>query len=356
MNNNIDYHLLYSSIIQLNLDGLIEKNGSFNFRCPLCGDSDKSLHKKRGYIIGTTAPRFYCHNCNKAMTYLDFCKEVSYPVWKDLISQIRKNDVEFYDRERVTHVTIKKQTIARKLTDCYVDLLSLSEMEDNPIKEYVQNRNIPDKHFNNMFYFKGNPYKYFDDTFHSVKYKDKAEKRIEYEGVLVPMINKDKNNVGFSIRVVGHPTMRFINLTESVDPLFFGEDDCNFNSPIIIVEGLFDKLSFTSPQVLAMQTADPKLSYIKDIAKNKIIYVFDNEYNNYQINRNINKCIDAKVNVFIWDDYQNDVKDMNDLMIKIKDEKKVIEYILKNTYNGYEAVLMLDNKIKSNYNIKNVWA
>lgn len=343
----LDYQIIYNTLMELNIDGLIEKNGVFNFRCPLCGDSEVSSRKKRGYIIPQQEGRFYCHNCLQSLSFMEFVKRVNYFVFINLIKELKKNDYQQYDRSNTKkEINIKKQTIERKLTDRYVDLISIAELDNkNKIKQYVINRHIPEIHYNNMFYFKGNPYEYYCNTFHSVKYKDKADKRIEYEGVLVPFIDRNKNNVGFSIRVVDNPFLRFVNLMEHDGNFFFGEDDCNWNKPIIVVEGLFDKLSFKSSQVLAMLTANPKLNYIKNNAKNKVIYVFDNEYNNKSIIHSINRCIDNNMYVCIWDDVTT-VKDMNDFFKINSNETDVLKYIIKNSYDGFEARLKLDKKIQ----------
>ena len=47
-----------------------------NFRCPFCGDSKKSLTKKRGFYYIDTAT-YYCFNCEKTSTGLKLLKQMA---------------------------------------------------------------------------------------------------------------------------------------------------------------------------------------------------------------------------------------------------------------------------------------
>ena len=49
------------------------KSNLYNFRCPICGDSQKNKSKTRGYLYGVKADvKFRCHNCGASMTLSNF--------------------------------------------------------------------------------------------------------------------------------------------------------------------------------------------------------------------------------------------------------------------------------------------
>ena len=49
----------------------------YNFRCPICGDSQKNKGKTRGYLYAVKADMNYrCHNCGSSMTLSNFLKEI----------------------------------------------------------------------------------------------------------------------------------------------------------------------------------------------------------------------------------------------------------------------------------------
>ena len=54
-----------------------KKEDLYNFRCPLCGDSQKNKTKSRGYIFRKKNDYFYmCHNCGASTNFFNFLKQV----------------------------------------------------------------------------------------------------------------------------------------------------------------------------------------------------------------------------------------------------------------------------------------
>ena len=54
-----------------------KKDDLYNFRCPLCGDSQKNKLKSRGYVYRKKNDYFYmCHNCGVSTTFYNFLKQV----------------------------------------------------------------------------------------------------------------------------------------------------------------------------------------------------------------------------------------------------------------------------------------
>ena len=53
------------------------KANLFNFRCPICGDSQKQKNKARGYIYPIKNNMNYkCHNCGASLSFNNFLKQV----------------------------------------------------------------------------------------------------------------------------------------------------------------------------------------------------------------------------------------------------------------------------------------
>ena len=51
-----------------------------NFRCPLCGDSKKNIHKARGFFFQKAdSVIFKCHNCGINISFSNFLKEIDVP-------------------------------------------------------------------------------------------------------------------------------------------------------------------------------------------------------------------------------------------------------------------------------------
>ena len=53
------------------------KSDLYNFRCPICGDSQKNKSKARGYLYAVKAnTNFKCHNCGASLSFNNFLKEI----------------------------------------------------------------------------------------------------------------------------------------------------------------------------------------------------------------------------------------------------------------------------------------
>src|SRR6056300_1332678 len=49
----------------------------YNFRCPLCGDSQRNKNKARGYLYAVKSnTNFKCHNCGASMSLNNLLKKL----------------------------------------------------------------------------------------------------------------------------------------------------------------------------------------------------------------------------------------------------------------------------------------
>ena len=56
------------------------KNNLYNFRCPICGDSQRNKSKARGYLYQVkNNTNFKCHNCGINISFSNFLKEIDVP-------------------------------------------------------------------------------------------------------------------------------------------------------------------------------------------------------------------------------------------------------------------------------------
>ena len=94
MNSYIDVKFvnLISSQLQQ-----FKKKGDFlwNFRCPYCGDSQKSRTKARGFVYRKKNDLFYkCHNCGMGTTLGYLIKYIDSKIYKDYIFERYKKGVK----------------------------------------------------------------------------------------------------------------------------------------------------------------------------------------------------------------------------------------------------------------------
>ena len=62
------------------------KNNLYNFRCPICGDSQKNKNKARGYLYQIkNNTNFKCHNCGINISFNNFLKEIDSTMYKQYV-------------------------------------------------------------------------------------------------------------------------------------------------------------------------------------------------------------------------------------------------------------------------------
>ena len=68
----------YINLISIRLDKFkLIKSNLYNFRCPICGDSQKNKNKTRGYLYSVkNNTNFKCHNCGISVSFNNFLKKV----------------------------------------------------------------------------------------------------------------------------------------------------------------------------------------------------------------------------------------------------------------------------------------
>ena len=66
----------YIGLVSSRLDRFKKvKANLYNFRCPICGDSQKHKNKARGYIYQVkTNTNFKCHNCGASLSFNNLLK------------------------------------------------------------------------------------------------------------------------------------------------------------------------------------------------------------------------------------------------------------------------------------------
>jgi predicted RNA-binding Zn-ribbon protein involved in translation (DUF1610 family) len=293
------------------------KQGLYNFRCPVCGDSQKNKSKARGYIYAVKSnANFKCHNCGASMSLNSFIKKLDTTLHKQYTLEKFK---EGHAGGR-NFVTDEPKFVFEKPKFVQRIVLPLcSEVE--VARTYLQNRKIdPTK-----FYFAEN-FDEFVRTFKGVDYSYMGKE----SRIIIPLYYK-KNLIGFQGRSVKPNKIKYITVMLNNDaPKIYGLDTITTKSPIYIVEGPFDSTFVENSVAMCGSDVD-----IGSFDWSNYIWVLDNEPRNREIVNRVSKLIDRGHKVVIW---RNDVveKDINDMVIA---GHNVQDLLRLNTYSGLEAKL-----------------
>ena len=328
--------LRYAGILSTRLERFSIKSYTpyrANCRCPICGDSQKSKIKARGWLLQKDANiLFYCHNCHASLGMGNFLKEIdmalynSYVMDKGLDKYQPKKDVKPLDK------LVHKQPFFTKKGSPLLKLKKISSLNfSHKAKKYVENRQIPvSKHY--KLYYAEN----FNGWVNSLlpgKMPDLKEERI-----VLPFIDSYNKVFGFQGRALDNTSLRYITimLDESM-PKLFGLNDVNFDDTYYVVEGPIDSLFLDN--CIAMAGADGNASGLQN--KENAVFIFDNEPRNKEIVSRMEKCVEEGYKVFMWPDYIVD-KDINDVVLSLGiGTNELTSIIEKHTYSGLQGKLQL---------------
>ena len=287
----------------------------YNFRCPLCGDSQKNKNKTRAYLYSVkNNTNFKCHNCGASLSFNNFLKQLDPTLYKQF--SLEKFKQGFTGKNFVVEepkFDFKKPIFRKK-----IDLPKASENEIS--KKYLESRLLD----SNQFYF-AEKFKQWTNTqkqtFDIIR---KDESRI-----IIPLYDFEGSLIGFQGRALGSSNVKYITVMLNEDsPKIYGLNNINLNEEVYVTEGPFDS-TFVENSI-ALCGADGNL---KSLGIRDYVWIYDNEPRNIDIVRRIEKCINNGEKVIIWPSTIKQ-KDINDMVIS---GHSIMNVLKLNTYKGLEA-------------------
>ena len=295
------------------------KSDLYNFRCPICGDSQKHKNKARGYLYAVKADmNFRCHNCGASMTFSNFLKEMDPVIHKQYVFERFKNN-------KTGRGTVVEEPKFNFEAPKFKPKLDLPKASENPdAKKYLEDRKLnPDKfYYTDKFKAWSNSHK---KTFDSVKYDEPR--------IIIPLFYKN-TLVGFQGRSLGPSKVKYITVMINDDaPKIYGLDQIGRGAPVYITEGPFDSTFIRNSIALCGSDGDVGKWGISDPT-----WVYDNEPRNREIVRRISDTINRGAKVVIWPSNIHE-KDINDMVLAGHHVQSVVE---SNVYSELQAQLQFN--------------
>jgi transcription elongation factor Elf1 len=292
------------------------KNDLYNFRCPICGDSQKNKNKARGYLYQVkNNTNFKCHNCGVNISFNNFLKKIDLPTHKQYT-------IEKFKEGNTGKNFVADEPVFKFKAPEFKQKINLPKASENRVaNDYLESRKL-------------NPHKfYYSDKFKSwtnslCQTFDSIEK--DEPRIIIPLYYQN-TLVGFQGRALGPSKIKYITIMlDDNAPKIYGLDEIKKDETVYITEGPFDS-TFISNSI-ALCGADG------DVGKwgiGNCVWIYDNEPRNAEIHSRISRVIDRGERVVIWPSTIKE-KDINDMVLSGLDVQSVIEL---NTYSGLEAKL-----------------
>ena len=292
------------------------KNNLYNFRCPICGDSQKNKSKTRGYLYTIKADvNFRCHNCGASMTFSNFLKSIDPVIHKQYVFERFKNNSTGRGTV-VEEPTFKFQPPKFKTK---IKLPLCSEVQRG--REYLESRRLDPK----KFYWAED----FTGFINSIKPTFGSHVPKEPRIVIPLFYNKDL--IGVQGRSVNPSPVKYITTIFYDDaPKIYGLDTIRRGTPVFVTEGPFDSTFLLNSIAMCGADGDVGKWGIRDP-----VWVYDNEPRSHEIVRRISDTISRGEKVVIWPSNIQE-KDINDMVLAGHDVQSIVE---SNIYKGLEANL-----------------
>jgi len=324
----------YIGIISSRLERFRRNNNTYNFRCPICGDSQRNKSKARGFLFIKDDGHYlyHCHNCHvtmgldkfiqsiDAVTHDEFIKEKLTSTYTPSGKRI-KTDVElFADKmKKPKFISATPLKVIKKISQLG---------HNHPAKKYVVKRGIPNPYHAKLFY--APKFKSFVNSVLPGKFEstDNDEPRL-----IIPFLDENKDLFGFQGRSFSKKGLRYITimLNQSM-PKIFGLEDCDRTKTHFILEGPIDSMFVDNSIAMAGSSIDYR--YVNENS----VFVFDNEPRSAAICDKISNVIDKGYKVSLFPEHLQQ-KDINDMILS-NPNIDIQQVLTHNVSSGLEAKIL----------------
>jgi len=321
--------------------------------CPICGDSDKLMNKKRGNLFLNNM--FYvCFNCGIKMGYIDLLDRFGINIDLDEKMKIYNH----IDNNSIKVSTNNENDLSR--LDKILDLNFVVETYNNRKDEILDFKPVEKNSLVYKYLKQDRKISNFDNIYEGIlKITDKW-----FEPVLI-ILNRNKNNLlGFQVRNLKkdknkriykiYDFQKIYNYVYDDDPIsneealpynklshFYNILNVDFYDKITIFEGYLDSVFY--PNSIGTTGVDTDYSFLLNNDELDIEFFYDNDYSGNK--KSIEKLKNG-YNVFLWDrlfktlskgdtkkEYllKKNIKDLNDIA-KISKYDNIYEQYKLNEY------------------------
>lgn len=326
----------YANLLSPRLRNFKKKDDySWNFSCPVCGDSKKNKLKARGYIYRMKTDLFVkCHNCGYGTNLGNFIKFVDHVLYDEyVLERYKAGATRYNDHKEVDRFVTETKLPTIEAVDSVLDGTRRIDKlpEDHPVVKYVSDRLIPKDKWK-LIYFAPK----FKKFTNSVVPKFEEPIVGEHPRLIFPYFTAEGKCFAFSARAFGDEEPKYFTIKIDEDKeKIYGLDRVNYAEKIFVVEGQIDSLFL--PNCIAVSGASFDLLTIQKIKSNCVL-VMDNEPRNKDIVRQLDSYIDKGYTVCMFPDTLKE-KDINDMVKAGKTVDEIVELINKNSYTGAAAKL-----------------
>lgn len=321
-------------------------HGKYNFRCPICGDSQKNKYKARGWIIDFKGSlRYHCFNddsCGSSFSYFlkrfdeNLATDYRFEKFKEYGYQKREEEI----KPQINTLEFEDDEPEEAEKVHFKGLPKISELDSShPARKYLEDRLLPKRFFDEL---------YFCDHWKALtnEYEQTYDKIEEDEHrIVIPAYNRQGELICFQGRIVddgsGRVEARKYMTVKVKDELkIYGAERIKKGSPVFILEGAFDTM-FLSNSIAMLGGSLNSLDGLPD--GYEYVFVLDNEPRNVSVLRRYKQTIEKGYSIVSWLEWPYKQKDINLCVQAGVDPSRIQKYLEQNITKGLMASLKLES-------------
>lgn len=334
----------YANLLSPRLDRFKRKSsGLYNFRCPLCGDSNRYRSKARGYLFERSGSLvFHCHNCGATRAFRNLLRELDSMLHSEYLSELMVEDGRAR-RERPELFASSRPAFAdRSIASGRDPVRSFERLvrlrPDHPARLYVAGRGVGEPHLSRLMYASR-----FMEAVNRVVPGKFGDDALRHDGprVVVPYHTRSGELVGVTGRALDGDSIRYVSVpfVEGA-PRVYGADLVDPTRDVLVLEGAFDAMLLPNAISVSGSSMTTELGHLPDVPKDRFVIIHDHEPRNRQVVAAMEKTIARGYRVVVWPDRVVG-KDIGEMVENGLTPERVLDTIRSHTYVGPAAALAL---------------
>lgn len=302
----------------------------FNAECPICKEG-KSAGRSRRLFFFPHKGYFFCHNCSKSWRPFEWVREVTTMTVPEIIKRNKEKAGEITTTvSKYTEVISETNNfVIPDLPEGSVDLTDSTQIEfyknNKYVKlalEYCESRRL------------------LTATNSCRKFYVALEDKVHKNRLVIPFYGDNKKVICYQTRAL--TSNQFPKyLTKFGEKEIFGLNNIDSTIPYVFVfEGPIDSMFVKNGVAMAsLSPTEKQLQQLNNLIGFEQIYVFDNDKNNEQTARKIEKYIKDGKKIFMWPKEFSRFKDFNEICCSLELDEIQWKFVMKNAAAGPEALI-----------------
>ncbi len=299
----------------------------YNAECPVCKEG-KSSGRSRRLFYFPNKQYLYCHNCSKSWRPLEWVKEVSSMTVGEILTKNAQKIGQTVNTATKSVALISNKPIP-DLPESSIEITDQQQFDFYKENKYIrlalqyceERRLLTAVNSCNKFF---------------VSLEDRAHKN----RLIIPFFNQNKKVVCYQTRSLTQNQFPKY-LTKFGEKELFNIDNVREEIPYIFVfEGPIDSMFVKNGVAIAsLSPTEKQLQHLNTFFSHELIYVFDNDKNNKQTEKKIEKHINSNKRVFVWPKEFLKFKDFNEICCSLNIDEIPWSFVVKNSLIGTEALI-----------------